>query len=69
MARETLTVSVSDQGDGFQPELVPAPDLESLPEGGMGLFIMRSFMDEVRYQRSLDGKNVLIMQKTLTKGH
>jgi serine/threonine-protein kinase RsbW len=66
---ETLTVSVSDEGDGFQPELVPAPDLESLPEGGMGLFIMRSFMDDVQYRRSPQGKNVLVMQKALTKGH
>ena len=25
------------------------PDLDALPEGGMGLFIIRSFMDEVRH--------------------
>lgn len=64
-----LTLSVSDRGAGFEPELVPDPDLESLPEGGMGLFIMRSFMDEVRYQRSPEGKNILTMHKSLTKGH
>lgn len=66
---DALTLSVSDEGGGFEPELVPDPDLESLPEGGMGLFIMRSFMDEVRYQRTPDGKNVLTMHKALTKGH
>lgn len=64
-----LTISVADRGVGFEPERVPDPDLESLPEGGMGLFIMRSFMDEVRYHRNSDGKNVLTMHKRLTKGH
>lgn len=63
-----LTLSVSDEGGGFEPELVPDPDLESLPEGGMGLYIMRSFMDDVQYRRTPEGKNVLTMHKTLTKG-
>lgn len=65
---QTLTLSVSDEGGGFEPELVPDPDLESLPEGGMGLYIMRSFMDEVDYKRTPEGKNVLTMHKALTKG-
>lgn len=42
----------------------PSIDLERLPESGMGLFIMRSFMDEVTYTRGGGGKpNVLVLRK------
>ena len=44
-----LTIRMSDTGLGFEPEAVPKPDLPSLPERTMGLFIIRSFMDEVVY--------------------
>lgn len=42
-------------------------DLQSLPEGGMGLYIMNNFMDKVAYQ-SVDGKNVLTLAKRFTNG-
>ncbi len=59
-----LRVEVRDQGVSFTPESVPEPDLDALPEGGMGLFIIRNFMDDVRYERE-ESHNVLIMEKTL----
>ena len=47
---------------------MPPPTLDggvdSLPEGGMGLFIMRSFMDRVEFARD-QHKNVLTMEKDL----
>jgi hypothetical protein len=40
------------------------PEIGKLPEGGMGLFIIRSFMDEVTYTRGGGGKpNVLVLRK------
>ena len=56
------------QSSTFCAELVPPPTLDggvdSLPEGGMGLFIMRSFMDRVEFARD-QHKNVLTMEKDL----
>ena len=37
-----------DYGTSFSlDDLCPQPDLDALPESGLGLFIIRSFMDEV----------------------
>lgn len=70
VADDKLSLTVSDEGRGFSPEDVPPPPLEggveSLPEGGMGLFIMRSFMDRVDFRQE-KGHNVLIMEKALSK--
>lgn len=61
---ERLRLRVIDEGNSFKPENVPEPDLDALPEGGMGLFIMRSFMDSVEYHRE-GARNVLTMEKAL----
>jgi anti-sigma regulatory factor (Ser/Thr protein kinase) len=44
-----VTVRMLDSGRSFDLEGVPGPDLSSLLERSMGLYIMRSFMDEVSY--------------------
>jgi len=62
--RARLEIEVSDYGREFEPERVPEPDLEALPEGGLGLFIIRSFMDHVQYE-TRSGRNVLTMSKEL----
>jgi len=45
----SISVRMEDFGRSFDPGLVPAPDLETLPERGLGVFIIKSFMDEVTY--------------------
>jgi serine/threonine-protein kinase RsbW len=67
IAGDSLRVTVTDQGKTFVPENVPEPDLDALPEGGLGLFIIRNFMDRVGYERIGD-KNVLTMEKLLQNG-
>ena len=46
-----LTLHVADEGDGFDPSLVPDPTLpERLEEeDGRGLFLIRQLVDEVRF--------------------
>jgi serine/threonine-protein kinase RsbW len=62
---DRLRVTISDRGTAFAPDKVPEPDLDALPEGGLGLFIIRNFMDHVSYAR--EGElNVLTMEKMLT---
>lgn len=64
---EFCQVTLIDEGEAFDPREVPAPVLdhaasEGLPEGGMGVYIMREAMDEVDYRRS-EGKNYLRLRK------
>ncbi len=46
-----VTVKVTDQGDGFDPQSVPDPTIpENLEKiGGRGLFLMQELMDEVSF--------------------
>src|SRR3954451_10514331 len=37
-----IEIEVRDWGKGFDPKKVPLPELEAMPESGMGLFIMQS---------------------------
>jgi serine/threonine-protein kinase RsbW len=60
---DRLVIRLKDHGRTFDIERVPEPDLDSLPESGLGLFIMRSCMDAVEY--SPGRPNVLSMTKFL----
>lgn len=46
---DRVTIRLMDYGKTFDPASAPAPDLDNLPESGLGIFIMRSFMDVVSY--------------------
>jgi serine/threonine-protein kinase RsbW len=47
---ERLVITLVDSGRTFDPTAVAPPDLDELPEHGMGLFIIKSAMDEVDYR-------------------
>jgi len=66
---DKLVLAVCDEGKKMSKLIVPAldfdpTDLEHLPEGGMGLFLIHSIMDQVTYT-SQHGKNTLTMIKKL----
>jgi serine/threonine-protein kinase RsbW len=46
---DRVTIRLMDYGKPFDPASVPDPDLDALPESGIGVFIMRSFMDDISY--------------------
>lgn len=56
-----LVITLIDLGETFDPATVKAPNLDDLPESGMGLYIMHSCMDEVDYRAG--PPNVLRMVK------
>lgn len=58
---EEIIIQMTDGGHSFDPDTVEPPALDELPEGGMGIFIMRSFMDAVEY--TAGPPNVLRMVK------
>ena len=58
-----LRVLLKDYGLSMDPSVIPSPNLASLPENGMGLFIVRAFVDQFDYRA---GKpNVWTLVKTL----
>jgi serine/threonine-protein kinase RsbW len=66
---DRFTLEVVDEGTPMEPRRAPVldfdpGDLERLPEGGMGLFIIHSVMDQVEY-RSAGGRNSLLMTRRL----
>jgi serine/threonine-protein kinase RsbW len=63
LGHDHLTIRLTDYGRSFDPAAAPPPDLESLPESGLGVFIMRSFMDHVTYAAGVP--NTLSMTKYL----
>lgn len=63
-----LIFLLTDNGQSFDPTEVEDANIslsiEERPLGGLGIFLIRSIMNEVSYQR-LDGENRLTMKKDL----
>lgn len=57
-----IEIELRDWGKGFDPKGVPLPQLDTLPESGLGLFIIQSFMG-MTYRRGRP--NLLRLSKTL----
>lgn len=49
-AGHNLTLEIRDHGASFDIGAVASPDLDALPEGGMGIHIARALLDEVEYE-------------------
>jgi len=64
---KALTVFVRDRGEGFDPDGLPNPlDPENLLNPtGRGIFYMRTFMDDVRFERHAAGGMEIVLKKNL----
>jgi len=60
-----LIVTISDEGKGFQPEEVPDPLAPEnlLKQSGRGIFLMRAFMDEVRFRKLSSGTEITLIKR------
>ena len=56
-----MTLTLTDTGASANWSAVPLPDLATLPEGGLGVFMMHSLVDEVVYRAG--SPNVLSLTK------
>jgi serine/threonine-protein kinase RsbW len=64
---EKIEITIRDNGKKFQPEAITTPDIhEHITrglKGGLGMFLMRKIMDEVRYSLDSTFVNELVMVK------
>jgi serine/threonine-protein kinase RsbW len=60
-----LIVRVRDQGAGFDPQSIddPLAPENVLKSSGRGIFLMRSFMDDVQLQQTPDGMEIRMTKR------
>jgi anti-sigma regulatory factor (Ser/Thr protein kinase) len=65
---DSIVLVLTDTGKEFDPTMAPEADItlsaEERPIGGLGIFLIRQIMNEVKYER-IEGKNVLTLEKKL----
>ena len=67
---ERFTVRITDEGEGFDPELLPDPLAPEnlMRTSGRGIFLIRSFMDEFDIRRhERGGMEVTLVKYTVSK--
>lgn len=68
MESKVLCITFKDSGKPFNPLEKEDPDitipLEDRQEGGLGIFLVKKYMDELHYEY-VDGLNVFTMTKNL----
>jgi anti-sigma regulatory factor (Ser/Thr protein kinase) len=66
-ARGSFTIWVEDDGRPFNPLEAKVPDfphdVENCKPGGLGIHLIKHFMDEIRYKRH-QNRNVLTLKKS-----
>ncbi len=62
---QDMIVTIADQGSGFVPDEVPNPLAPEnlLKQSGRGIFLMRAFMDEVRYRKINSGTEITLIKR------
>jgi serine/threonine-protein kinase RsbW len=68
--RDTLELRIRDEGSGFDPEKVsdPLAPENRLKTSGRGIFYMKTFMDDVRFERHDAGGMEIVLTKNLNAG-
>jgi serine/threonine-protein kinase RsbW len=68
-----FTIKLIDHGNSFDPESVPVPDLQKYLRqrkvGGLGLYLMRTLMDDVKYVSVPGEYNQVLLSKNLNNAH
>lgn len=69
VANKKFIVAITDNGERFDPETVPEPDIREYYKkkkvGGLGMYLMKKLMDEVKYSTLDDNKNQVLLIKYL----
>jgi anti-sigma regulatory factor (Ser/Thr protein kinase) len=70
LAREgdSIEILLLDEGGPFDPTCVHPPELHGSKEGGYGIFLMKTIMTSVRYQRRGSRWNCLRLARQAPRG-
>ncbi len=64
-----FVVSIIDNGLSFEPDSIPEPDLQKYYRqrrvGGLGIYLMKTLMDEVKYVSKPGKYNEVLLSKNL----
>lgn len=64
-----LTITIEDNGISFNPDIIPEPDLQKYYRehrvGGLGMYLMKTLMDEVKYKSEPGKFNRVSLTKKL----
>jgi len=67
---QKFTISITDEGTRFNPGNVPDPDLKEYHKqkriGGLGMFLMKKLMDDVKYINLSENKNQVVLVKYIS---
>ncbi|MFZ0389961.1 MAG: anti-sigma regulatory factor [Calditrichia bacterium] len=67
---DRLEISVVDQGQGFNPEKIKTPEMETylkkMRRGGLGLYLIKTLMDKVDYSIKPGVRNRVKMVKYIS---
>ena len=68
MRDDSIVLVLTDTGKEFDPTAAPDGDVTLSADereiGGLGIFLIRQIMNEVKYER-IEGKNVLTLEKKI----
>ena len=68
-SKDEVVFTITDSGVPFDPTQQQDPDVtqsaEERPIGGLGIFLVRQIMDDIRYERK-DDKNILTLTRKLS---
>lgn len=66
---DQVRLTITDFGQPFEPSETPAPDLQAIMEdqedSGFGLFFIYQTMDDIQYQTSEAGNQLVFIKKLL----
>jgi len=66
---EKFTVTIIDYGKSFEPNRIPLPDLQKYYRehrvGGLGMYLMKSLMDNVEYTTVPGKYNQVLLSKNI----
>ncbi len=62
---ENIIIKVKDEGDGFDPANIPDPTEPQnlLKDSGRGVYLMKVYMDDLKYNATSDGMETILVLK------
>ena len=68
--RHELIITIGDEGKGLEPEEIPDPLAPEnlMKQSGRGIFLIRAFMDEVRFRKLEPGTEITLIKRIPDSG-